>query len=115
MKKGVLKNFTKFTGKHLCHSRFFNKKGTMAQVFPCEFCEISKKTFLTKHLWATASVSLMNSSENSLCKTGVKYHILPEEKYCSKSGFSLIFGKDTDDVRVTLDCMDKLRPSFVNS
>ena len=24
-KKGVLKNFTKFTGKHLCQSRFFNK------------------------------------------------------------------------------------------
>ena len=25
MKKGVLKNFTKFTGKHLCLSLFFNK------------------------------------------------------------------------------------------
>ena len=25
MKKGVLKNFTKFTGKHLCQSLFFNK------------------------------------------------------------------------------------------
>ena len=62
IKKGVLKNFLKFTGKHLCHSRFFNKKDTLAQVFSCEFCEISKKTFLTKHLWATASVSLMNSS-----------------------------------------------------
>ena len=24
-KKGVLKNFTKFTGKHLCQSLFFNK------------------------------------------------------------------------------------------
>ena len=26
-----------------------------AQVFSCEFCEISKNTFLTEHLWATAS------------------------------------------------------------
>ena len=25
MKKGVLRNFTKFTGKHLCRSLFFNK------------------------------------------------------------------------------------------
>ena len=24
-KKGVLKNFVKFTGKHLCQSLFFNK------------------------------------------------------------------------------------------
>ena len=25
VKKGVLRNFTKFTGKHLCQSVFFNK------------------------------------------------------------------------------------------
>ena len=25
MQKGVLRNFTKFTGKHLCYSLFFNK------------------------------------------------------------------------------------------
>ena len=24
-KKDILQNFTKFTGKHLCHSFFFNK------------------------------------------------------------------------------------------
>ena len=52
--KGVLKNFAKLTGKHLCPSLFFNKvagavcnvikKETLAQVFSCEFCEISKNT-----------------------------------------------------------------------
>ena len=31
------------------------KKLTLAQVFSCEFCEISKNTFLTEHLWAPAS------------------------------------------------------------
>ena len=41
VKKGVLGNFTKFTGKHLCQSLFFNK----VQVFSCEFCEISKNAF----------------------------------------------------------------------
>ena len=30
------------------------KKETLAQMFFCEFCEISKNTF-TEHLWATAS------------------------------------------------------------
>ena len=29
----------------------FFKKETLAQVFSCEFCEISKNTFFTKHLW----------------------------------------------------------------
>ena len=27
------------------------KKETLAQVFSCEFCEISKNTFFTEHLW----------------------------------------------------------------
>ena len=31
------------------------KKETLAQLFSCEFCEISKNTFFTEHLWATAS------------------------------------------------------------
>ena len=57
-KNGALRNFSKFTGKHLCQSLFFNKvagikpeacnsikKETLAQVFSCEFCEISKNTF----------------------------------------------------------------------
>ena len=49
----ILRNFTKSTGKHLCQSLFFNiKKESLAQVFFCEFCEISKNTFfLTEHLW----------------------------------------------------------------
>ena len=42
-KKGVPRNFTKFTAKHLCQSLF--KKETLRQVFSCEFCKISKNTF----------------------------------------------------------------------
>ena len=34
----------------------FIKKETMAQIFSCEFCKISKTTFFTEHLWTTASV-----------------------------------------------------------
>ena len=66
MKKGVLGNFAKFTGKHLCQGLFFDKvavqacnfieKETLAQVLSCEFCEISQNTFFTKHPWTSASV-----------------------------------------------------------
>ena len=52
-KKSVPRNFAKFPGKDLCQSLFFNKvfeKETLAQVFYCEFCEISKNTFFTEHL-----------------------------------------------------------------
>ena len=35
------------------------KKETLAQVFSCEFCEISKNTFFTEHLCATASIIYM--------------------------------------------------------
>ena len=31
------------------------KKETLAQVLSCKFCEISKNTFCTEHLWTTAS------------------------------------------------------------
>ena len=54
VRKGVLRNFAKFTGKHLHQSLFFNtelyyiKKETLAQVFSCEFCEISKNTFFNR-------------------------------------------------------------------
>ena len=30
---------------------------TLAQMFSCEFCEISKNNFFTEHFWATASAS----------------------------------------------------------
>ena len=61
--KGVLGNFTKFTGKHQCQGLFFNKvagrrPATLLKirfwhrfVFFREFCEISKITFLTEHLY----------------------------------------------------------------
>ena len=75
MKKGVLRNFVKFTGKHLCQSLFFNKE-TLAQVFSCEFYEISKKTFFTEHLWTTASGG---------SKRKMSTEVMLEEKSCSIS------------------------------
>ena len=54
-RKGVLKNLAKFTGIHLCQSLFI-KKETLVQVFSCEFCEISKRSFSTEHLRTTVFV-----------------------------------------------------------
>ena len=66
-KKGALRNFAKFTGKHLCQTLFFNtvaglpkscnliKKETLVQVFSCESCEISKDTFFHKAPLVAAS------------------------------------------------------------
>ena len=56
MQKGVLRNFIKLTRKRLCQGLFFNKvarpracnfikKEALAEVFSCEFYEISKNTF----------------------------------------------------------------------
>ena len=68
MKKGVLRNFTKFIRKHQCQSPFFNKvaglppillnKETLTQMFSYEFCEISKNTFFTEHHQMTASLGV---------------------------------------------------------
>ena len=71
MKKDVLRNLTKFTGKRLCQSLFFIqktwnfiKKETLAQVLSCEFCQISLRTpFLqnTSGLFLRTGLSLETS------------------------------------------------------
>ena len=75
-KKGVLRNFAKFTGKHLCQSLFlieacnFIKKETLAQAFVCEFCEFSKDTFFYRTPPVAASQQLLLSvPRNSVSKT----------------------------------------------
>ena len=50
-KKGVLKNFAKFTGKHLCQSPFFDKVAGLRK-----FWEIFKNTFSYRTPLVAASV-----------------------------------------------------------
>ena len=62
VRKGVLRNFVNSL-ENTCATVFFLiklqapcnfiKKETLAQVFSCDFCEISKNTFFTEHLHAT--------------------------------------------------------------
>ena len=44
------------------------KKETLAQVFSCEFCETSKNTFFTEHLWATASEYQRHNKSRNISK-----------------------------------------------
>ena len=61
-KKVVLRNFAKFTGKHLCQLLFFNKvvgmrpatllkKRLWHSCFPVNFTKFLRTPFLTEHLW----------------------------------------------------------------
>ena len=61
-KKGVLRNFAKFTEKHLCQSLFFNKvaglspatllkKGLWRWRFPVNFVKFLRTTFFKEDLW----------------------------------------------------------------
>ena len=64
-KKRCFQKFCKIYRKHLCQSLFFDKfckpqPATllkMAQVFPCEFCKISKNTVFIEHFRETTSVN----------------------------------------------------------
>ena len=62
VKKSVLRNFKKFTGKHLCQSLFFNnvaglrpatllKKRLWHRCFPVNFVKFLRTPFLTEYLW----------------------------------------------------------------
>ena len=52
----------KSVGRKDCN---FFKKETLTQVFSCEFCEISKNTFFTEHVWATAFDHIKKTFETS--------------------------------------------------
>ena len=50
VKKGVLKNFAKFTGKHLCQSLFFNKVTARVSLF-IKLQAYGLQLYLKKRLW----------------------------------------------------------------
>ena len=58
----------------------FNKKETLAQVFSCAFCEISKNTFFTEHLWWLLLYSCPKFNLNVIV---VDMEILFLEGYCN--------------------------------
>ena len=49
----------------------------------CEFCEISKNTFFTEHVWTTASITAKAQHENDIIETQIKMVLLLESVYIS--------------------------------
>ena len=80
-KKGVLRNFIKFTGKHLCQSLFLNKKDTLAQLFSFEFYQIFKNTFFTEHLWTAVSIVCKISFIRKIIQLPPKNYVAPFRKF----------------------------------
>ena len=77
-KKGGLRNFAKFTGKHLCQGLFFNKKRLRPvtlikkrlchRCFPVNFAKFIRTIFFTEHLqWL-----LMEKMENDDISVSIK-------------------------------------------
>ena len=73
-KKGVLRNFTKFTGKHLRQSLFFNKvaglrpeacifikKRPWNRYFHANFAKFPRTSFLIEHFWWLPLFSIISS------------------------------------------------------
>ena len=46
------------------------KKETLAQVFSCEFCEISRNTFITERLWTIASSMFTEKDSTTINNEG---------------------------------------------
>ena len=65
------------------------KKETLVHVFCCQFCEISKNTFFTEHLWTTASVHLKSlfyhiviAHFSNLTTVTVRGKLFASSKFC---------------------------------
>ena len=74
-----------FLIKLLALTSNFIKKEALAQVFSCEFCQISKNTFLKEHFWATASVRVSThsntvlSQEKTFQRLNIPYRVLHKD------------------------------------
>ena len=89
-KKGVLKNFANFTGKHLCQSLFFNKvrpgtllkRGLWHRCFPVNFAKFLRTPFFIEHLLETADIICNDDilrtnihQPDSPCLMNMQYHL----------------------------------------
>ena len=89
VRKGILRNFTKFTGKHLCQGLFFNivvgprpatllKKRLWHKCFPVDFVKFPRTSFL------------QNTSGDCFCRS-LRYEIILKFDHCAHlSQFSFI-------------------------
>ena len=87
MKKGVLRNFGKFTGKHLCLSLFLNKvaglipatlfkKRLWRRGFPVNFAKFLRTLLFIEHLWW-----LLLHSKGIIRDTRIKASVIPHKLF----------------------------------
>ena len=99
VKKGVLRNFTKFTGKHLCQSLFFNKVAVLSpatllkkrlwhRCFPLNFLEVSKNTCSREQLQTAASE--------------IRKYTIYGNRNCSSKFFKISYFKSTNPMEKIL-------------
>ena len=113
-KKGVLRNFLKLTGKHLCQSLFFNnvaglrpaillKKETLHRCFSANFAKFLRTHFLTEHLqWlllrapnfvSVPRLCTIQNTSNSLAKAHLRIRFSQNSSQWLLSNVSYFFKK----------------------
>ena len=113
-KKGVLRNFTKFTWKHLCQSLYFNEVAGLSpatllikrlwhRCFPVKFAKFLRTSFLTEHfqwllLTAPNFVSVprlctIQNASNSLTKAQLRTPFLQNSSQWLLSNVRYFFKK----------------------
>ena len=76
------------------------KRESLAQVFSCEFCEISKNTFFTEHFWTTASeLNILRHSEDVLDVSGT-HRLIMQVQFTSR-----VRGVIISNEKRTLSCV----------
>ena len=101
-KKGALRNFIKFTGKHLClRPATLLKKKLWYICFPVKFVKFLRRPFLTEHLqWlilrAPNFVSVLwlctiQNTSNSLAKAHIRTPFLQNSSHWLLSNVSYLF------------------------
>ena len=79
----ILRNFAKFTGKHLCHSLFLIKLQPKAQCFPVNFAKFLTTPFLTEHLrWRLLECFYVNCSSLLCSSAGLTLNIHSFRRRC---------------------------------
>ena len=91
-KKGVHRNFAKFTEKHLCQSHFLNKvsglrpakKRLWHRCFPVNFAKFLRTAFSLEHLWwllLTIRIFTPNSTQSYQIIYSKQRFMFPENSF----------------------------------
>ena len=119
-KKCVLRNCTKFTGKHLCQSLFFNKvtglrpanllkKRLWHRRFAVNFAKLLRTPFYIEHLWwLLLNVKLLNNMKK------IVKQVSRETSSTNLAFFSITLRKDKQKLSKRLPGFSALLKHFCN-